>query len=216
MNLEDFWTPDPNTRFQTKHSLSVGEVELLPTLTKQVNYRKTVVHINGWYQGAFRKLLAKVKKGEHIAFPWCCPKSIFQDRSILSVLVLEMRFLANSSFFGYQSVVHHYMDGEGNKMIGGYYLVTDLSSTEKQPEVKPDTFYRHYKGGFYHVIAVGKMEHNQKLHVVYESTKGEIWIRPLEEWNEIIQDALYPADQRRFTVLPGMNAVSFAQSDRNK
>ena len=44
--------------------------------------------------------------------------------------------------------------------------------------------YRHYKGGAYTLLHVGKMEENGQEMAVYEAVNGEIWIRPLSEFNE--------------------------------
>ena len=44
--------------------------------------------------------------------------------------------------------------------------------------------YRHYKGGTYTLLHVGKMEENGQEMAVYEAVNGEIWIRPLSEFNK--------------------------------
>lgn len=50
------------------------------------------------------------------------------------------------------------------------------------------TCWRHYKGGIYTVIAVGKVEKDQTPCVVYQSlADGQVWVRPLSEWEEIVR-----------------------------
>lgn len=46
-------------------------------------------------------------------------------------------------------------------------------------------FYKHYKGGLYELITVGKLENSSEEHAVYKSvTDGQIWIRPISEFKE--------------------------------
>ncbi len=55
--------------------------------------------------------------------------------------------------------------------------------------------YRHYKGGEYTVITIGKLESNpQEEYVVYQSEYDSpdfgmhtVWIRPLSNFEEIIE-----------------------------
>ena len=44
--------------------------------------------------------------------------------------------------------------------------------------------YMHYKGGQYKLLHIGKLESNGQEMAVYEAWNGEIWIRPLVEFNE--------------------------------
>jgi len=47
--------------------------------------------------------------------------------------------------------------------------------------------WRHFKGGEYRILAVGKHSENQQEMVVYESVnrrQAGVWIRPLEMWFE--------------------------------
>lgn len=49
------------------------------------------------------------------------------------------------------------------------------------------TRWRHYKGGIYTVIAVGKVEKDQTPCVVYQClADGQVWVRPLYEWQEVV------------------------------
>jgi len=53
--------------------------------------------------------------------------------------------------------------------------------------IKPG-IYKHKKGGLYEVISVGKCSETLKEQVIYRSlqpnVEGEVWVRPLEEWQE--------------------------------
>ena len=44
--------------------------------------------------------------------------------------------------------------------------------------------YRHYKGGQYKLLHIGKLESNGQEMAVYEAYNGEVWIRPLTEFIE--------------------------------
>lgn len=48
--------------------------------------------------------------------------------------------------------------------------------------------YQHYKGDEYQLLYLVKNENDQKDMVVYRSIKdSKIWVRPLSQWNEIIE-----------------------------
>ena len=49
--------------------------------------------------------------------------------------------------------------------------------------------YRHYKGNEYEVIGVGKHSETLEEMVVYKALygNGEIWVRPLSMWNDLIE-----------------------------
>ena len=49
--------------------------------------------------------------------------------------------------------------------------------------------YRHYKGGTYKVIGIGKHSENLEDLVVYQALYGnnDIWCRPLSMWNDIVE-----------------------------
>lgn len=38
--------------------------------------------------------------------------------------------------------------------------------------------YRHYKGGIYNVIGLAKHTETGEVLIVYEDTKGAVWVRP--------------------------------------
>ncbi|MBR6765175.1 MAG: DUF1653 domain-containing protein [Clostridia bacterium] len=58
--------------------------------------------------------------------------------------------------------------------------------------------YRHYKGGIYQVLDIGKNSETGEAAVIYKSAEtGEIWIRPLSMWNDTV---FYNGEQtKRFT-----------------
>lgn len=39
--------------------------------------------------------------------------------------------------------------------------------------------WRHYKGGIYNVIGMGKHTETEEELVFYEDTKGKLWVRPV-------------------------------------
>ena len=49
--------------------------------------------------------------------------------------------------------------------------------------------YRHYKGGTYKVIGIGKHSENLEVLVVYQALyeNYDIWCRPLSMWNDIVE-----------------------------
>ena len=49
--------------------------------------------------------------------------------------------------------------------------------------------YRHFKGGEYEVLYVGKHSETQEEMVVYRALygAGEVWVRPLSMWNDRIE-----------------------------
>lgn len=56
--------------------------------------------------------------------------------------------------------------------------------------------YRHYKGGFYRVIAVGRLEATLEPVVVYQSSDGNgtVWVRTAENFHELVSPGV-----QRFT-----------------
>lgn len=47
--------------------------------------------------------------------------------------------------------------------------------------------YRHYKGGIYNVIGMGKHSETQEEIVIYEDTNNRLWVRPLNMFFEEIE-----------------------------
>jgi hypothetical protein len=61
--------------------------------------------------------------------------------------------------------------------------------------------YRHYKGNYYYVIKVGRMaDAPEKKVVVYADQAGDVWVRPVESWFEVV--AAVGTTCRRFELLP--------------
>ncbi len=48
----------------------------------------------------------------------------------------------------------------------------------------PSGVYKHYKGGFYEVIGIGKHSETHEVMVIYKDVHSEkkIWVRPMEMW----------------------------------
>ena len=59
--------------------------------------------------------------------------------------------------------------------------------------------YRHYKGNEYEVIGVANHSETLEKMVVYRALydEGEIWVRPLSMWNDVINEA----GECRFTLV---------------
>ena len=55
-------------------------------------------------------------------------------------------------------------------------------------EIKPGR-YRHFKGGEYEVIGVGRHSETLEELVVYRALYGEqgLWVRPAAMWNEMVE-----------------------------
>lgn len=54
-------------------------------------------------------------------------------------------------------------------------------------EIKVGNIYKHFKGNVYKIIAIGKHSETEEEMVVYQSTeKGDIWVRPISMWNEVV------------------------------
>lgn len=54
-------------------------------------------------------------------------------------------------------------------------------------EVKAGDTFRHFKGNIYRVIAIARDCEDLKEIVVYQNVdKGDIWTRPLDNFNEIV------------------------------
>jgi len=69
-------------------------------------------------------------------------------------------------------------------------------SCEQKPKTVNKEIWRHYKGGFYEVIAVAKRESDAAELVLYAKCDGDgtVWVRPLSEWNETM-----PNGKQRYT-----------------
>jgi hypothetical protein len=47
--------------------------------------------------------------------------------------------------------------------------------------------YRHYKGGIYNVIGMGKHTETGEEVVIYEGANGKLWVRPVNMFMEEIE-----------------------------
>lgn len=59
--------------------------------------------------------------------------------------------------------------------------------------------YRHYKGGIYQVVDIGKHTETEEDLVIYRDTKGKIWLRPVSMWKEEVNGRprfMYYTDKR--------------------
>jgi len=57
----------------------------------------------------------------------------------------------------------------------------------KEQEITVGKIYRHYKGNLYKIIALGKHSETVEDMIIYQSVKtGEVWVRPKNMWNNII------------------------------
>lgn len=60
--------------------------------------------------------------------------------------------------------------------------------------------YRHFKGGTYTLLAVGRHSENEELHVIYRAADERLWVRPLAMWSEVIEGPDGPTP--RFAPVP--------------
>ena len=53
------------------------------------------------------------------------------------------------------------------------------------PALPEAGLYRHYKGGLYMLVCVGRHSETEEWLVTYRSeARGDYWVRPLAMWNE--------------------------------
>ncbi len=65
--------------------------------------------------------------------------------------------------------------------------------SDEAPSIIVGSTYKHYKGGEYVVVAVGRMEAepNEEV-VVYQSvTEGYVWVRPVVSFSETVTTPSY-------------------------
>lgn len=71
-------------------------------------------------------------------------------------------------------------------------IMNGKATPEKRKAPAPDPAklgcYRHYKGGFYMVIANGYLESTGEPAVIYKShDTGKVWVRSLANWSETVE-----------------------------
>jgi hypothetical protein len=54
------------------------------------------------------------------------------------------------------------------------------------PAPQPGDRYRHFKGGIYTIVCIAKHSGTEQDLVVYESESSGRWVRPLDDFEEII------------------------------
>lgn len=72
-------------------------------------------------------------------------------------------------------------------------------------DIEINGIYRHYKGNFYKVLAVGKHTETNEDMVVYQALYGgnQIWCRPKSMWNEVIE--INGSKLKRFELIKDYN-----------
>ena len=55
-------------------------------------------------------------------------------------------------------------------------------------EITAGKSYRHYKGNIYKIIGFAKHSETGEDMIVYQSSKGDTWVRPRFMWNEVIDE----------------------------
>lgn len=46
--------------------------------------------------------------------------------------------------------------------------------------------YRHFKGGTYRLLGVGRDSESEALVVIYQAADDRLWVRPLGMWSEVV------------------------------
>lgn len=65
---------------------------------------------------------------------------------------------------------------------------TSINATPIQPEHPRPGLYRHYKGGLYTVLCVGRHSETEEWLVTYRSEAlGNYWVRPLAMWQQSVE-----------------------------
>lgn len=66
--------------------------------------------------------------------------------------------------------------------------------------LQPGELYRHYKGNIYQILCLGQHTETLEDVVVYKAVnKDQIWVRPLQMWNELVE--VHGKITPRFTLL---------------
>ena len=82
----------------------------------------------------------------------------------------------------------------GKKLAGERHAYVETFVAQFMAEwheaANPPGTYRHYKGGTYEVLGTGKHHETGEELVVYRGTDGQLWVRPKEQFTEIIGENL--------------------------
>ena len=67
-------------------------------------------------------------------------------------------------------------------------------------EIKAGEYYRHFKGGLYHVTGIAKDADTEKPVVVYQALYGdeELWVRDYEEFAGEVDRQKYPDAEQQY------------------
>ena len=66
-------------------------------------------------------------------------------------------------------------------------------------KIKINSLYKHFKGHIYKVIAIGKNSEDLTYMVVYENIENhEIWIRPYDMFNSLVDQNKYPNVKQKY------------------
>lgn len=74
------------------------------------------------------------------------------------------------------------------KHILRYQWRPNMGDLEPLPANAPqvDSVWRHYKGGWYRVLSVGRHSETLEPMVSYTMASGDVWYRPLSMWHELV------------------------------
>lgn len=89
-------------------------------------------------------------------------------------------------------------EANGMSLSGVKASLNAVRSSNETPKI--NSVWRHYKGKYYIVAGMGMLESTEELVVRYYDPSDSLlydWIRPLSEWNAIVQDGENKI--RRFT-----------------
>ncbi len=66
-------------------------------------------------------------------------------------------------------------------------------------EIKIGTKYKHFKGNIVQVIAIAKHSETLELLVIYKHINtGEIWARPIDMFNSLVDKEKYPDVKQKY------------------
>lgn len=80
---------------------------------------------------------------------------------------------------------------------------TTLQPLPYEPEAgwpEPGT-YRHFKGGTYTLVAVGRSSETEELQAIYAAADGRLWVRPLAMFTERVPNPAGEGTVDRFALV---------------
>lgn len=63
-----------------------------------------------------------------------------------------------------------------------------MSSVSTRSLPQPGETWQHFKGNIYTIIGIAKDAETEEQHVVYKSLDGIIWMRPLDNFMQVLGD----------------------------